>query len=86
MSQSDQRPIPLDRWEACARCGHGAAWHAHPTRSYWSQGALRRKAGIYHGRCGKEGCPCTFYEIRYLSGEDLRELTRRIRAGWRGKP
>jgi hypothetical protein len=85
MSQSDESPISLDHWEACTQCGHGAAWHDHPARAFWSQGALRRHTGRVHSYCSKEGCNCTFYGMRLLSPAELYRMVARIKQGWRGR-
>jgi hypothetical protein len=69
----------------CWNCRHGTSWHTHPARRFWSQGKLRGAAGVVVTHCTREGCSCTGFATEPLTSEEMTEMTRRIRGGWRGR-
>jgi len=69
----------------CFTCKHGTAFHTHPGKRFWSQGAVRQLPGDVVTHCGKIGCQCRLWTPEPLTSEEIVEMTRRIKGGWRGK-
>ena len=70
---------------SCFTCQHGLAYHTHPGKRFWSQGAVRKLTGDVVTYCGKTECTCKRYRTEPLTSDELIEMTRRIRCGWRGR-
>ena len=69
----------------CWRCKHGVSFHTHPGKRFWSQGAVRQLKGDVVTHCDKIGCSCPWWRTEPLTSEEIVELTRRVKGGWRGK-